>query len=138
MARIRSSHQMKRSYPVLFFLKINNQPVSPAYSLRENKIFIHCDSSDLNNDSISVFFKVFPFAFHERITLWDSTQIKIAEGDVFYNPVQQKSREELIATVTNQLEEIQKAMFEAALAFREAHTHFIDSKEEFLYWSKAV
>jgi prolyl-tRNA synthetase len=41
------------------------------------------------------------------------------------------SRSELLATVTEQLEEIQNAMFAEALAFREAHSHQIDSKEDF-------
>jgi len=40
-------------------------------------------------------------------------------------------REEFIATVTDLLDDIQKGLFDRALAYREAHTRIIDTKEEF-------
>lgn len=42
-----------------------------------------------------------------------------------------QTKEELLATVATQLEEIQSEIYEKALAFRDSHTVKIDTKEEF-------
>ncbi|HZV69180.1 MAG TPA: hypothetical protein VFG10_06530 [Saprospiraceae bacterium] len=39
-----------------------------------------------NKDTVRVKFKSLPYPFHERQTLWDSSQIRITGGDVIYAP----------------------------------------------------
>ncbi len=60
--------------------------VDVEYALIKNKIIPNWDKI-YEKDSILVHFRVLPYPFHQRQTLWDSTQIRIVEGDMFYNPV---------------------------------------------------
>ncbi len=61
------------------------------YTLKNNKIIPRWSSLPSKPDSIKVNYRILPYSFHQRQTLWDSTQIKIVEGDKYYNPVYPKT-----------------------------------------------
>ncbi len=60
-----------------------------------------------------------------------SDQLPVSRRDRSHTEKTQQSRGTLIATVVDQLEDIQNALFERAKRFRDSHIHKIDSKEEF-------
>ena len=74
----------------------NGIPVDIPYSLVDNKIIPEWKSLPYSLDSVSVHFRILPFPFHQKQTLWDSTQIRLIEGDVFYNPATSNPRTDLI------------------------------------------
>lgn len=57
--------------------------------------------------------------------------VTVARRDRAPRETQQLSRQELVSTVTNILDEIQTGLFERAKTFRDQHVKKIDSKEEF-------
>lgn len=75
---------------------IHESQVDIKYVLSENKIILDCEGSYLTSDTVTIHFDVLPLPFHHAITLWDSTQIKITEGDVYYHPIQNKAADPLI------------------------------------------
>lgn len=66
------------------------------YQLINNSIILTCTGDALESDTIILKYKYLPYPFHKKISLWDSSQIKVVEGDIFYNPVEQKNRTEII------------------------------------------
>jgi prolyl-tRNA synthetase len=60
-----------------------------------------------------------------------SGELRLARRDRPHKETRAYSREELLAKVVPLLDEIQGALYDRALAFREAHTRKIDTKEEF-------
>ena len=82
--------------PGTIIWQINGDPIDIPFELSENKIFPDFGDILLNSDSVTVRFKVLPYPFHEKVTVWDSSQIKVAEGDVFYDPIQQRPTGSLI------------------------------------------
>ncbi|MGB3080235.1 MAG: hypothetical protein WBB31_14210 [Saprospiraceae bacterium] len=64
----------------------NNTPITIDYKLVENKIIPNWNKLSIPLDSIRVNFRALPYSFHPLLSLWDSSQIKIVDGDVFYNP----------------------------------------------------
>ena len=67
---------------------------STNFELNENTITILCSNQE--TDTITLSFQLLPFPFHQKIALWDSSQIRIAEGDIFYHPIEKKAGTELI------------------------------------------
>lgn len=57
--------------------------------------------------------------------------ISVARRDREHRAFVQQSREEFLATVTSQLDEIHDSMYQKALSFRDQHMKKIDDKEEF-------
>ncbi|MEP6793427.1 MAG: hypothetical protein ABJB16_03810, partial [Saprospiraceae bacterium] len=57
------------------------------YKLIENKIIPDWKTLSIDADSIEIHFTALPYSFHQRQTLWDSSQIRIVDGDAVYNPV---------------------------------------------------
>ncbi|MFZ1675885.1 MAG: hypothetical protein WAT91_01350 [Saprospiraceae bacterium] len=53
----------------------------------DNKIFPDWETLSIDADSIEVNFSALPYSFHQRQTLWDSSQIRIVDGDAVYSPV---------------------------------------------------
>lgn len=60
-----------------------------------------------------------------------ANQIPVARRDRGHKEITRFSKEELLAQVTDQLEEIQQTIFERALTFRNGHIQKIDTQEEF-------
>jgi prolyl-tRNA synthetase len=60
-----------------------------------------------------------------------NNKISVARRDREHRAFVQQSREEFLATVTSQLDEIQDSLYHRALEFRDKHTKKIDDKEEF-------
>jgi len=60
-----------------------------------------------------------------------SNQLPVSRRDREHTEKKLQSREQLVATVTEQLEEMQQGLFRKAVHFRDSHTRKIDSKEEF-------
>lgn len=60
-----------------------------------------------------------------------SDQLPVSRRDHDVGQKRLQSRDELLATVADQLDDIQHTLFKSALAFQQAHTHRIDSKEDF-------
>jgi prolyl-tRNA synthetase len=58
-------------------------------------------------------------------------QLMIARRDKPHRETVTLSRGHFVAKVSDLLDEIQNSLYEKAVAFREAHTHKIDTKEEF-------
>ena len=63
-----------------------------SYQLINNNIVLDCSDNNSENKPIYIKFRSLPYPFHKRITLWDSSQIQVVEGDIFYNPVEQKKQ----------------------------------------------
>jgi len=61
----------------------------------------------------------------------DENAVFVARRDKSHREKQSIKREEFVAGVTGILDEIQQALFDRALAFREKHTHRIDDKNDF-------
>ncbi len=61
-------------------------PVNIEYKLVENKIIPNWNTLNVILDSIRVTFRALPYSFHQRQSLWDSSQVRIVDGDVFYDP----------------------------------------------------
>lgn len=66
-------------------------PVHVEYKLVENKIIVNWYKQNFSMDSIRVSFRTLPYPFHQRQTLWDSSQIRITGQDVVYTPETEKS-----------------------------------------------
>lgn len=60
-----------------------------------------------------------------------SDQIGVARRDRPHKEVVSKTREELLSSVTEILEDLQTQLYQKAVAFRDAHIKKIDTKEEF-------
>jgi prolyl-tRNA synthetase len=58
-------------------------------------------------------------------------QLPVARRDRPHKEVTKWSRQEVLATILQTLDEIQDGLFAKALKFQKDHTHVIDSKEEF-------
>src|SRR5688500_10338739 len=82
--------------PGSIFFESNGLPVEVQFKLSENTIQVFCKNEIPDTQFLSLHFQVLPYPFHAPITLWDSSQIRIVEGDVFYNPVEIKPNTELI------------------------------------------
>jgi hypothetical protein len=80
-------HGQKQLFPGTISWEWNNDSIQVNYALIENKIIPDWSSWKTDHDSIRVHFRVLPFSIHQKQSLWDSTQIRIVEGDIFYNPV---------------------------------------------------
>jgi prolyl-tRNA synthetase len=60
-----------------------------------------------------------------------SDSLGIARRDRPHRDFKKQTREELLRTVLDQLEEMQQGLYEKALAFQSSHIHKIDTKEAF-------
>ncbi|HSW86878.1 MAG TPA: proline--tRNA ligase [Rhabdochlamydiaceae bacterium] len=60
-----------------------------------------------------------------------NNSISVARRDREHRAFVQQSREEFLATVTSQLDEIHDSIYQKALSFRDQHMKKIDDKEEF-------
>ncbi len=60
-----------------------------------------------------------------------SDSLGIARRDRPHRDLNKQTRQELLTSVIDQLEEMQTGLYEKALAFRNSHIHKIDSKEAF-------
>ncbi len=60
-----------------------------------------------------------------------SGKLPVSRRDRSHRDFSHQSREEILATIIDQLEDIQQNIFERAKAFRNSHIKKIDSKEEF-------
>lgn len=74
----------------------NEKPIDVIFIFTENKIIPDWSASGLDSGQISLKFDALPYSFHERITLWDTSQIRVVEGDIFYNPIEVKPSTALI------------------------------------------
>lgn len=61
----------------------------------------------------------------------DANLLPVARRDRAHRDFSRQSREELLATILDQLEDMQSAIFEKAKTFRAAHTRKIETKDEF-------
>src|SRR5262249_21378374 len=60
-----------------------------------------------------------------------ANQLPVSRRDQPHTEKKLQSREQLIATIQEQLDEIQRSLFQKAAHFRDSHCRNIDSKEEF-------
>lgn len=60
-----------------------------------------------------------------------SNQLPVTRRDRGHRDFMRQSREELLATILQQLEQIQEALFDRAKTFRDSHIRKIDTREEF-------
>ncbi len=66
-----------------------------SYQLQENKIIPSWHAGDSIHDSVFVHFTILPYPFHTPFNLQDSSQIRVVEGDIYYNPIRLSGQKDL-------------------------------------------
>lgn len=74
----------------------NNTEIEPENNFEENKLYLYKDPASDVRQNIEIRYKVLPYPFHREINLYDSSQIKMVEGDIYYNPILPSGRTALV------------------------------------------
>ena len=138
--RVASSHIV--IVPVIHKEETKNEVLSYCHSLAGQLRHIHYDGRNLNvivderemrgGDKMwSWIKKGVPIRIEIGPRDIAGNQMPVARRDRGHRDTTKQSREHLLATIVDQLEEIQTALFERAVAFRTSNTKKIDTKEEF-------
>ncbi len=82
--------------PGSIYWEVKNDSIYIPFSLIDNSIQIENITPGAYPDSITLHYKVLPYPFHREINLFDSSQIKMVAGDIYYDPIRPSTRNELI------------------------------------------
>ncbi len=75
---------------------MNGDSIQLPFEVKENTIYLNNTISENYPDTITLQYQVLPYPFHTEINLYDSSQIKMVEGDIYYDPITPRTNNELI------------------------------------------
>jgi prolyl-tRNA synthetase len=102
-------------------------------SYYDQKLAVHFDDQDIRGGEKvwSWIKKGVPIRLEIGPREIEANQLFITKRNRGHRDFQHQTKEEFIATVTSQLDEIQENLFQRALEFKKTHTIKIDTKDEF-------
>ncbi len=72
-----------------------NDTLHIPYQITDNRIRPLWQPADSTYDSVFIHFMTLPYPFHGAFNLQDSSQIRVVEGDIYYNPIRPSGQRDL-------------------------------------------